>query len=159
MKSSKQYNITDKTIIFDFVETVLRLASPSTNLYNFLDQMTSYTKIKWLQNQCVHLIEMSSSIMPTPDICAAQPVDSEVLQRLLQAARRGNVAGVRDAFSGGVPPDSLLTQGGRTALHVSAHHGFVQVALTIIGFGASVNAASKVFLSKCLFFTSPIWSN
>jgi len=61
---------------------------------------------------------------------------------LLQAAKAGDVAQVRQLLASGVSPNTR-NENGWTALHVAALYGQVAVAEALIGHGAAVDAADN----------------
>lgn len=84
-----------------------------------------------------------------PKAAAIRSEHSSPAHRLLQAARSGQVeevSAVLSTASSSLVARHALTQSGRTALHVAAHHGHLGVVLAAVtqDAGLDVNVANKV---------------
>ena len=78
---------------------------------------------------------------------ATEDKDLDRPSLLLNAARKGDVEDVKELLSDGLYPDSPLTQSGRTLLHVTAHHGHLDVLLLVAGrYKMDPNVVNKVRL-------------
>jgi hypothetical protein len=73
--------------------------------------------------------------------------------QLLQAAGRGDLAGVRQALEAGVPVDAREPSG-PTALVIAMSRGHAEVARLLIDRGADVSAATALHFSALMFATA-----